>query len=114
MVAMPMKIFIDVQEAAERLEELIDLAFRQDEVHVCRAGWPVARLTSFSDKNVDFPADKIAETPPEKGTTAPGSQVVEGEAVDEVWRLAARGKPRQDHELTSAHDDHFDEGGLPR
>lgn len=45
---MPMKIFIDVEEAAERLEELIDLACRQDEVYVCRAGWPVAQLSSFS------------------------------------------------------------------
>ncbi|XEN32974.1 antitoxin (DNA-binding transcriptional repressor) of toxin-antitoxin stability system (plasmid) [Ensifer sp. WSM1721] len=42
-----MKILIEVDEAAERLEELIDLAFRQDEIYVCRRGRPVVQLTSF-------------------------------------------------------------------
>ena len=110
-----MKIFIDVEEAAERLEELIDLACRQDEVYVCRAGWPVARLTSFSDKNVDFPSDEIAETLPDTAHR-PGSKLVEDgkvSSVDAVWMLAAEGRLRRDHDVTSAHDDLYDADGLP-
>lgn len=37
-----MKICVEVAEAAERLEELIDLALRGDEVVACRVGNPVA------------------------------------------------------------------------
>jgi hypothetical protein len=33
---MPMKIFVDVEDAAERFEELVGLASRHDEVYVCR------------------------------------------------------------------------------
>lgn len=33
-----MRIFVDVDEAAERFEELIELAVRGDEVLICRAG----------------------------------------------------------------------------
>lgn len=95
LVAMPMKIFIDFEEAAERLEELIDLAFRQDEVYVCRGGWPVALLTSFSGTKDDFRSDEIAEILADTGPTAPGSKLVEGGkvfSVDEVWVLAAAGR----------------------
>jgi hypothetical protein len=112
---MPMKIFIDVEEAAERLEELIDLAFRQDEVYVCRAGWPIAQLRSFSGED-DSPSYEIAETLPDTADR-PGSKLVEGgkvSSVDAVWMLAAEGKPRRDHDTTSAHDDLYDEDGLPR
>ncbi|MBW9089419.1 hypothetical protein JNB91_16420 [Rhizobium wenxiniae] len=42
-----MRIFVDVDEAAERFEELIELALRGDEVLICRAGKPVAELTSI-------------------------------------------------------------------
>ncbi|WP_425517703.1 hypothetical protein [Rhizobium redzepovicii] len=42
-----MVIFADVEEAAERLEELIELALRQDEVYMSRDGRPVALLTGF-------------------------------------------------------------------
>ncbi|MCA1444785.1 hypothetical protein I6F07_32410 [Ensifer sp. IC4062] len=114
---MPMKIFIDAEEAAERLEELIDLTLRQDEVYVCRGGWPIAQLTSFSGTKDDFPSDEIAETRPDTGRTAPASKLVEGEkvsSVDEVWMLAAEGKPSRKHDMTSAYDDHFDQDGLPR
>lgn len=112
---MPMKIFIDVEEAAERLEELIDLACRQDEVYVCRAGWPVAQLSSFSGGD-DSPSDEIAETLPDTAHR-PGSKLVEDgkvSSVDAVWMLAAEGKPRREHDMTSAHDDLYDEDGLPR
>lgn len=30
------RILVDVKEAAERLEELIDLSFRGDEIAICR------------------------------------------------------------------------------
>ncbi|MQW98669.1 hypothetical protein GHK49_27985 [Sinorhizobium fredii] len=116
MVAMPMKIFIDFEEAAERLEELIDLAFRQDEIYVCRGGWPVALLTSFSGTKGDFRSDEIAEILADTGPTAPGSKLVEGGkvfSVDEVWVLAAAGTPRREHNMASAHDDLYDEDGLP-
>ncbi|APG87336.1 hypothetical protein [Sinorhizobium americanum] len=111
---MPMQIFVDVEEAAERLEELIALASRQDEVYVCRGRWPIARLTSWSEKNDDFPSEEVAKTPAVTGPTACGSKLIEGGTIDEVWSLAARGKPKQDHKVTSAHDDLFDEDGLPR
>ncbi|RVG74053.1 hypothetical protein [Sinorhizobium meliloti] len=107
---MPMKIFIDVEEAAERLEELIDLACRQDEVYVCRAGWPVAQLSSFPG------GDEIAETLPDTAHR-PGSKLVEDgkvSSVDAVWMLAAEGKPRREHDMTSAHDDLYDKDRLPR
>lgn len=111
-----MKIFIDVEEAAERLEEPIDLACRQDEVYVCRAGWPVAQLSSFSGED-DSPSYEIAGTLPDTRPTAPGSKRVEDgkvSSVDAVWMLAAEGRLRREHDVTSAHDDLYDEDGLPR
>jgi hypothetical protein len=45
---MAMKIFADTPEAAERFEELLDLARRNDEVVVCRAGRPIARMPTVS------------------------------------------------------------------
>ncbi|MEY9323537.1 hypothetical protein [Sinorhizobium fredii] len=99
---MPMKIFIDVEEATERLDELIDLAFRQDVIYVCRAGWPVARLTSLSAKKDDFRSDEIAEIVADPGPTTPGGKPVEGvSSVDAVWRLAAQGRPRRQHDMGS-------------
>jgi antitoxin (DNA-binding transcriptional repressor) of toxin-antitoxin stability system len=41
-----MRISVDVVEAADRFEELIELAQRGDEILVCRAGTPVAALTA--------------------------------------------------------------------
>ena len=40
-----MRILIDVGEAAERFEEMIELASRGDEILICRNGSPVAALT---------------------------------------------------------------------
>lgn len=42
-----MRTLVDVDEAAERFEELIELALRGDEVLICRAGKPVAELTAI-------------------------------------------------------------------
>ncbi|WP_026614429.1 hypothetical protein [Ensifer aridi] len=113
---MPMKILIDVEEAAERLEELIDLAFRQDEVY-CRDGWPVAQLTACSERKDDLLSGEIAEALPDTGPAALGGKRVEGgkvSSVDEVGMRAAEGKPRREHDMASAHDDLYDDNGLPR
>lgn len=37
-----MKVFVDIAEAAERFDELIDFVLRDDEVVICRAGDPIA------------------------------------------------------------------------
>ncbi|MCF6371242.1 prevent-host-death family protein [Rhizobium halophilum] len=39
-----MRVFIEVMEAAERLEELIQLAYRGDEILICRGETPIATL----------------------------------------------------------------------
>ena len=82
-----MRIFVDVDEAAKRLEELIELALRGDEVLICRAGKPVAELTAISKP---------------KGT------------MDDVWTLAEEGRASIPPGATSNHDDFYDEHGLPR
>jgi antitoxin (DNA-binding transcriptional repressor) of toxin-antitoxin stability system len=61
-----MMILADVQEAAERLEEPIELA-RQDEVYVCRDGRPVAALTALSSSAVlgsDQPTESLGDGVP--------------------------------------------------
>ena len=45
-----MKILVDVREAAERLEELIDLACRDDEIVICRDKRPIPMLTPIARK----------------------------------------------------------------
>lgn len=67
-----MKILVEVEEAAERLEELIDLASQQDEIYVCRGERPVAQLASFSGVNDDTPSSEFAETLTDAGLTATG------------------------------------------
>jgi hypothetical protein len=54
---------IEVEEAAERLEELIDLALRQDEVFLCRNGRALARLIAFSGGD-GLTSDKTADVVP--------------------------------------------------
>lgn len=51
-----MRIIIDIDEAAERFEDLIELVVRGDEVLICRAGKPVAVLTAIP-KNMGTPDD---------------------------------------------------------
>lgn len=82
-----MKIFADTLEAAERFEELVDLARRNDEIVICRAGQPIAVLTAL----------------PKQGQSA----------VDDFLALAAAGRPANGDQ-TSNHDDLYDEHGLPK
>ncbi|MBX4864843.1 hypothetical protein G9X64_01495 [Rhizobium sophorae] len=109
-----MMIFADVQEAAERLEELIELA-RQDEVYVCRDGRPVATLTAFSSSaflGSDQPTESLGDGVP----AASASRIAEAgkaSSLDDVWAIAATGKPKG-VDLTSAHDDFYDADGAPR
>lgn len=49
-----MRILIDVTEAAERLEELIELSLCGDEILICRAGEPVAMLTPMAQKTTPY------------------------------------------------------------
>ncbi|PPJ49165.1 type II toxin-antitoxin system prevent-host-death family antitoxin [Rhizobium sp. KAs_5_22] len=82
-----MKVSVEIAEAAERLEELIDLVLREDEVVICRAGEPVADIVPIARKG--------------HGT------------MDDVWALAAKGRPAS-NDQTSNHDDYYDENGLPK
>lgn len=81
-----MKVFVETVDAAGRLEELIDLVLREDEVVICRAGEPVAPIVPLVRKD--------------QGT------------IGDVWALAARGRPAS-NDQTSNHDECYDENGLP-
>ncbi len=81
-----MKIFVEVDEAAERLQQLIELAVRDDQVLTCRARQLVASLTAIL---------KPAET------------------FEEVWALAAEERVNVPRGTTSSHDDFYDGRGLP-
>jgi antitoxin (DNA-binding transcriptional repressor) of toxin-antitoxin stability system len=81
------RILADVEEAAERLEELIGLAVRGDEVLICRDEKPVAEL-----KAIKMLSDRL----------------------DEVWDLAAKDRVNVPPGTTSNHDEFSDEHGLPR
>lgn len=82
-----MRILADADEAAERLEELIELARRGDEVTLCRSGIPVAKLSAI---------------PKRTGT------------LDDVWALAGAGRVNVTPGASSNHDDFYDENGLPK
>ncbi|BCH67444.1 hypothetical protein RvVAT039_pl02770 (plasmid) [Agrobacterium vitis] len=82
-----MEILIEVTEAADRLQELIELAHRGDEIVICRDGRPIARLT---------PVNK------------------ETSAAETLWRLAAEGRKSLPPGSTSDHSDLYDENGLPK
>ncbi|MDK4740266.1 prevent-host-death family protein [Rhizobium sp. CNPSo 3464] len=79
-----MKIFANIPEAAERFEELMDLALRHDEVFICRAGQPIAVLTAMAK--------------PGEGT------------MDAFLALAAEGRSTNGDQ-TSNHDEFYDENG---
>ncbi|MCD7111310.1 type II toxin-antitoxin system prevent-host-death family antitoxin [Rhizobium sp. DKSPLA3] len=81
-----MKILVEIGEAAERLEELIELAARQDEIMICRDGRPIAVLTSIASR---------------------------ADAIDEWTNLAAESRANLPPGTTSNHDDLYDEHGLP-
>jgi antitoxin (DNA-binding transcriptional repressor) of toxin-antitoxin stability system len=82
-----MKICADVAEAVERLDELIDLARRDDEVVICSNGHPVAVIEAIPEER--------------QGT------------IGDVLALAAQGRPTNSGQ-TSNHDDLYDEHGLPK
>ncbi len=81
-----MKVFVEITEAAERLEELIELALLGDEIVICRDGTPTA---------VFIPIEKTEE------------------AMDRFMALAAEGRKNVPVGATSNHDDFYDEHGLP-
>ncbi len=82
-----MKIFAEPDEAAKRLEELIALAERDDEVIICRDGVPIAMLMAMREY-----CDRSS---------------------DRLWALMAAGRPADDS-TTSSHDEFYDENGLPK
>ncbi|NEK17165.1 prevent-host-death family protein [Rhizobium leguminosarum] len=81
-----MMIFADVEEAAERLEELVELALRQDEVYVCRDGRRGAMLTGLSRSDA----------------------LVSDDNAQDLSQAGSRDRP----DLTSIHDDLHDARGL--
>ena len=82
-----MKILVEIAEAADRLEELIDLALREDEVVICRKGDPIAVILPIPNRGQDMIADFMS--------------------------LAEVGRPA-DNGQTSNHDEFYDENGLPK
>lgn len=82
-----MKILVEVTEAADRLEELIELAYLGDEIVICRDDRPVAKLTPIT-QNVD--------------------------AFEKSLDLAAEGRKSVPVGATSDHSDFYDENGLPK
>jgi antitoxin (DNA-binding transcriptional repressor) of toxin-antitoxin stability system len=81
------KIRVDVAEAAERLEELIELACRGDEIVICRDERPIAMLTPIAQKIAPY----------------------------EVFlSLAEEGRKNVPPGTTSDHSDFYDEHGLPK
>ena len=81
-----MRILVEIGEAAGRLEELVELAERQDEILICRDGSPVAVLTSVASRL---------------------------DTIDELTNLAAESRANVPPGTTSNHDDFYDEHGLP-
>lgn len=82
-----MCIFVDVDEAAERFEELIELVVRGDEVFICRAGKPVAEIAAIP-KGMSEPGELMALMDERRASVPPGA--------------------------SSNHDDFHDEHGLPK
>ena len=82
-----MRIVVDVIEAAKRLEELIDLSLRGDEIVIYRDERPVAMLTPIAQKIDPF---------------------------EEFLALAEEGRKNVPPGTTSDHSDFYDEHGLPK
>lgn len=82
-----MKVLVDVTEAAERLEELIELALRGDEIVICRNERPAAILTPIAQKIEPY-EDFLALAEEDRKSVPPGT--------------------------TSDHSDFYDEHGLPK
>ena len=82
-----MRILVEVDEAAERFEELIELVLRGDAIVICRDERPIATL---------MPIVKTADTEPS------------------FFELAAEGRKSDPPGTTSDHSDFYDEHGLPK
>lgn len=82
-----MRILVDVTEAAKRLEELMDLSLRGDEIVICRDERPVAMLKPIARKIDPF---------------------------EEFLALAEEGRKNVPPGTTSDHSDFYDEHGLPK
>ncbi|WP_165222323.1 type II toxin-antitoxin system Phd/YefM family antitoxin [Affinirhizobium pseudoryzae] len=67
-----MKVLVDVTEAAERLEELIELALRGDEMVICRNERPAAILTPIAQK-IDPFEDFLALAEEDRKNVPPGT-----------------------------------------
>ncbi|WP_284778088.1 type II toxin-antitoxin system prevent-host-death family antitoxin [Agrobacterium sp. lyk4-40-TYG-31] len=80
-----MKVFVEIAEAAERLEDLIELALLGDEIVICRDGTPIATLIPIEKK----------------------------EEAMERFLAFAEGRKNVPVGATSNHDDFYDEHGLP-
>jgi len=91
-----MRVLVDVEEAAERLEELIEFARRGDEVLLCRGDRPIAALSP--------PVVRDARSTPATGEAG----------IDAVWDLASEGRREAPPGATSEHGDFHDESGSPR
>lgn len=81
-----MRVLVEVTEAAERFEELIELVLRGDAIVICRDERPIATL---------MPIAKTADTEPS------------------FLELAAEGRKSVPPGTTSDHSDFYDEHGLP-
>lgn len=108
-----MKIFIDVEEAADRLEELVELSIRGDDVLVCRDKRPVAQLSAFSQED-GLPANEAAADIAAAAHSGKRTEAGGFCSIDEVWTRAADGEAGSNQDMTSAHDDLYDADGLPK
>ena len=81
-----MKVFVEIEEAAERLEDLIELALLGDEIVICRDGTPAATFIPIEKKE---------------------------EAMDKILALATEGRKNVPVGATSNNEDFYDEHGLP-
>ncbi|MGL3609002.1 type II toxin-antitoxin system Phd/YefM family antitoxin [Rhizobium sp. G187] len=82
-----MRVLVDVTEAAERLEELIELSFRGDEIIICRNEIPVAMLTPIAQRITSH---------------------------EDFLSLAEEGRKNVQPGTSSDHSDFYDEHGLPK
>lgn len=82
-----MIIFVEVEEAAERFEELLALVERKDEIVFCRDAIPLAIMTHFSGRPDPYL---------------------------ELARLMSEGRKSVAADATSDHSDFYDNDGLPK
>jgi len=102
-----MRIVIEADEAAERLEEHLDLIVPKDEVIICLDGTPAAVLTAITKGE---PSKNERQSL--AGETSSGAESVS--TLDTIFKLAAEGRAAIDGHTTSDHDDLYDEHGLPK